>query len=122
MFANGYFSHYDQHNTSPFDRMKSVGISYTSAGENLALAPNVNLAMQGLMNSPGHRANILSTSFHKVGIGVVDGGIRGGGAVDDGKLIDGRLIYGGGGVGGDGGQTEDKGAHGGPSWKFRIPE
>jgi hypothetical protein len=32
--------------------------------------------------------------------------------VDDGKLIDGRLIYGGGGVGGDGGQTEDKGAHG----------
>jgi len=35
------------------------------------------LAMQGLMNSPGHRANILSPSFHKVGIGVLDAGIYG---------------------------------------------
>ena len=67
---------------------------------------------------------VLAAGFDAEGLRrvVVDGGIRGGGAVDDGKLIDGRLIYGGGGVGGDGGQTEDKGAHGGPSWKFRIPE
>ncbi len=77
MFIHGYFSHYDQNGLSPFERMNNAGINYTSAGENLALAANVDLAMQGLMNSPGHRANILSTSFHKVGIGVVNGGIYG---------------------------------------------
>jgi len=33
--------------------------------------------MQGLMNSPGHRANILNPNFHKIGIGVIDGGIYG---------------------------------------------
>ena len=42
--------------------------------ENLALAPNVDIAHKGLMNSPGHRANILSPSFGRVGIGVIDGG------------------------------------------------
>jgi len=77
MFSRGYFSHYTPTGLSPFDRMQQAGISYTSAGENLALAPNVELAMQGLMNSPGHKANILSPSFHKVGIGVIDGGIYG---------------------------------------------
>jgi uncharacterized protein YkwD len=77
MFARGYFSHYSPEGTSPFDRMSSAGISYTSAGENLALAPDVTLAMQGLMKSPGHRANILSPNYAKVGIGVYDGGIYG---------------------------------------------
>jgi uncharacterized protein YkwD len=77
MFARGYFSHYSPEGTSPFDRMGNAGISYTSAGENLALAPDVDLAMQGLMNSPGHRANILSPNYAKVGIGVMDGGIYG---------------------------------------------
>lgn len=46
-------------------------------GENLALSPNVTLAMQGLMGSKGHRANILSTNFGKIGMGVIDGGIIG---------------------------------------------
>lgn len=77
MFARGYFSHYSPEGTSPFDRMDNAGISYTSAGENLALAPDVELAMQGLMNSPGHRANILSPNYAKIGIGVYDGGIYG---------------------------------------------
>ena len=77
MFARGYFSHYNLEGQSPFDRMQAAGISFTAAGENLALAPSTDLAMQGLMNSPGHRANILSTEFHKVGIGVIDGGIYG---------------------------------------------
>ncbi|KKR88441.1 MAG: SCP-like protein extracellular [Candidatus Gottesmanbacteria bacterium GW2011_GWA2_41_12] len=57
--------------------MKNAGIFYTEAGENLAFAPNVNIAHAGLMNSPGHRANILSPDFGKVGIGVIDGGIYG---------------------------------------------
>lgn len=77
MFARGYFSHYNPENQSPFDRMNQAKINYNSAGENLALAPNIDLAHQGLMNSPGHRANILSLDFVKVGIGVIDGGIYG---------------------------------------------
>jgi len=77
MFARGYFSHYNPEGESPFDRMKKYNISFFAAGENLALAPNVILAHQGLMNSPGHRANILSSDFGTVGIGVMDGGIYG---------------------------------------------
>lgn len=77
MFARGYFSHYTPEGVSTFDRMDRAGISYSSAGENLALAPDVSLAMQGLMRSPGHRANILSKNYGKIGIGVIDGGIYG---------------------------------------------
>ena len=77
MFKRGYFSHYTPEGKSPFDRMESAGINYQYAGENLALAPTTPLAMQGLMNSPGHRANILSPNFHTVGIGVINGGIYG---------------------------------------------
>lgn len=77
MFERGYFSHYTPEGLSPFDRIIQADISFVSAGENLALAPNTQLAMQGLMQSPGHRANILSTQFGKIGIGVMDGGIYG---------------------------------------------
>ncbi len=77
MFARGYFSHYTPEGLSPFDRMAKAGINYQYAGENLAFAPGTALAMQGLMDSPGHRANILSPNFHQIGIGVIDGGIYG---------------------------------------------
>ena len=77
MFQQGYFSHYTPKGLSPFDRMLSVRINFNYAGENLALAPNVSLAMNGLMQSPGHKANILSVNFKKVGIGVIDGGVYG---------------------------------------------
>lgn len=77
MFRHGYFSHYTPEGLSPFDRMERAHITYQYAGENLALAPSTALAMQGLMNSPAHRANILSPNFHQVGIGVIDGGIYG---------------------------------------------
>ncbi len=77
MFARGYFSHYTPEGNSPFDRMAEADIQFQAAGENLALAPDEDLAMQGLMNSPGHRANILSKNFGKVGIGVIDSGIYG---------------------------------------------
>jgi uncharacterized protein YkwD len=77
MFKRGYFSHYTPEGLSPFDRMEKARISYQYAGENLALAPSTQLAMQGLMNSPGHRANILNPNFHQIGIGVIDGGIYG---------------------------------------------
>lgn len=77
MFQRGYFSHYTPEGLSPFDRMAQFNISFTYAGENLAFSPSVELAMQGLMQSPGHRANILSSNFGKIGIGVIDGGIYG---------------------------------------------
>ena len=77
MFKRGYFSHYTPEGLSPFDRMDKAGIVYEFAGENLALAPSTQTAMQGLMNSPGHKANILSPNFGTVGIGVIDGGIYG---------------------------------------------
>lgn len=77
MLIRGYFSHYNLEGQSPFDRMDASGIIYSYAGENLALAPSTDLAMQGLMNSPGHRANILNSNFTKIGIGVMDGGVYG---------------------------------------------
>jgi uncharacterized protein YkwD len=77
MFKRGYFSHYTPEGLSPFDRINQAGIAYADAGENIALSPNTDIAMQGLMNSPGHKANILFTGFGKVGIGVIDGGIYG---------------------------------------------
>lgn len=77
MFKRGYFSHYTPEGLSPFDRMLKASISFNYAGENLALAPNVQLAMKGLMQSKGHRDNILSQNFNKLGIGVIDGGVYG---------------------------------------------
>ena len=77
MFERGYFSHYNPEGQSPFDRMDKAGIQYAAAGENLAYAPNVEVAHRGLMESQGHRENILSKDFGKVGIGVIDGGIYG---------------------------------------------
>jgi uncharacterized protein YkwD len=47
-----------------------------NAGENLALAPTLTIAHEGLMNSPGHRANILQKKFGRVGIGVMEGGFH----------------------------------------------
>ncbi len=77
MLQRGYFSHYTPDGLSPFDRMNAANIEYTYGGENLALAPSVSLAMQGLLNSPGHRANILNPNFNKIGIGAIDGGVYG---------------------------------------------
>ncbi len=74
MFGRGYFSHYTPEGLSPFDRLHNGGVGYLSAGENLALAPNLIQAHNGLMNSPGHKANILDSSFNTVGIGIIDGG------------------------------------------------
>jgi uncharacterized protein YkwD len=77
MWDQQYFSHVNPAGQSPFDRMHAVGISYETAGENLALAPSVDAANTGLMHSPGHRANILDPDFHHVGMGIIDGGIYG---------------------------------------------
>lgn len=77
MFRRGYFSHNTPEGLTPFDRLANGGVSFTFAGENLALAPNVELAHKGLMQSKGHRENILQANFGHLGVGAIDGGIYG---------------------------------------------
>jgi len=77
MFERSYFSHYTPEGKSPFDRIQAAGIEYTYAGENLAYAPTVETAQQGLMGSQGHRENILRAEFGRLGVGVIDGGFSG---------------------------------------------
>lgn len=77
MWQRKYFGHVSPEGKDVGDRLTKAGVSYDMAGENLALAPTVKTAMTGLMNSEGHRANILDTKFKKVGIGVIDNGIYG---------------------------------------------
>ena len=73
MYHGGYFSHEDLEGNDPFDRMVNAGISFAAAGENLALAPTVQEAHRGLMESPDHRENILRPEFEQVGIGTYEG-------------------------------------------------
>jgi uncharacterized YkwD family protein len=77
MIRYGYFSHTSPTYGSPFQMMGGAGIRYSYAGENLAGSPEVNRAHTSLMNSSGHRANILNPNYTHVGIGVVDGGSYG---------------------------------------------
>src|SRR6266699_3962900 len=77
MFARGYFAHVTPEGRDPFERMREANVRFVTAGENLALAPTLQIAHTGLMNSPGHRANILQRDFGRVGIGIMDGGIHG---------------------------------------------
>lgn len=77
MFVKGYFAHVNPVGEDPFDRMKKARVVFKSAGENLALAKTVEMAHTNLMNSPGHRANILQPAYGRVGIGILDGGFYG---------------------------------------------
>lgn len=77
MFHEGYFSHESPITGTPFDRLRARGISYRLAGENLAFAPDVERAHEGLMDSPGHRANILEPGYRRVGIGVIESDTHG---------------------------------------------
>lgn len=77
MFSRGYFSHFTPERKDPFDRIRAAQVVFITAGENLALALTLALAHDGLMKSPGHRANILHKSFGRVGIGILDGGMHG---------------------------------------------
>ena len=77
MFNEGYFAHNSPTNGTPFDRMRKAGIQFVTAGENLAYAPSVQVAHEGLMNGPGHRENILRPEFGKIGIGAIRSDFRG---------------------------------------------
>lgn len=77
MIDNKYFSHYSPKYGSPFDMMKAFGIKYVKAGENIAGNSSVQNAFNSLMNSPGHRQNILSPDYTHIGIGIKSGGSYG---------------------------------------------
>ncbi len=70
MAQHGYFAHESQSGQSPFDRIRAAGCSFDYAGENIAMAPDVQSADSALFQSPPHRENILSADYHRVGIGV----------------------------------------------------
>ena len=70
MVENNYFSHNSKIYGSPFDMMRSYGISYKAAGENIAGNQTMERAFQAWMNSPGHKQNILNGNYNATGIGV----------------------------------------------------
>ena len=70
-----YFSHTSPTYGSPFQMMKDFGVSYRSAGENIAMGQRTpSEVVTAWMNSPGHRANILNSSFTRIGVGYVSAG------------------------------------------------
>lgn len=78
MRDKNYFQHNSPTYGSPFDMIKSFGITYRSAGENLAAGqPTPQEVVKGWMNSPGHRANILNSSYTHIGVGYAKGGSYG---------------------------------------------
>ena len=76
MHDNRYFSHTSPTYGSPFDMMRSLGITYRTAGENIAMGyASPEAVVKAWMNSKGHRANILSASYTEIGVGyIADGG------------------------------------------------
>ena len=74
MRDKNYFSHTSPTYGSPFTMMKNFGITYKSAGENIAKGQRTaNEVVQAWMNSEGHRANIMSKNFTHIGVGHVEG-------------------------------------------------
>ncbi|MFC0418341.1 SafA/ExsA family spore coat assembly protein [Cytobacillus solani] len=78
MIDRKYFDHNSPTYGTPFQMMKSFGISYRSAGENIAAGQATPYeVVQAWMNSEGHRKNILSSTFTEIGVGYVKGGSYG---------------------------------------------
>ena len=72
MLDNRYFSHTSPTYGSPFQMIKAFGLSYSTAGENIAKGyASPQAVVNGWMNSSGHRANILNVSYTQIGIGYV---------------------------------------------------
>ena len=75
MHDKRYFSHTSPTYGSPFDMMTAFGIRYRTAGENIAMGYRTpQSVVDGWMNSPGHRANILNANFTQIGMGYVESG------------------------------------------------
>lgn len=74
MSNNNYFDHTSPTYGSPFDMMKQFGISYITAGENIAMGQrSPEEVMMQWMNSEGHRKNIMNPAFTKIGVGYTNG-------------------------------------------------
>lgn len=71
MLARNYFAHEDPEGRAASARAAKGGVTYTILGENLAFARTLAQAHRGLMESPGHRENILRPEFRRLGIGIV---------------------------------------------------
>ena len=72
MIDRNFFAHNTPDGQTPFDRMKAAGISYSSAGENIAAGQSSpQNVMDSWMNSPGHKENIMNNRFKKIGVGLV---------------------------------------------------
>jgi len=71
MIDKDYFSHTSPTYGSPFQMLTTFGVSYRAAGENIATNRSMQNAHTALMNSSGHRQNILSSSYKSIGIGIV---------------------------------------------------
>ncbi|MFJ8234113.1 CAP domain-containing protein [Ureibacillus sp. NPDC094379] len=75
MAKNNYFSHTSPTYGSPFDQIKAAGISYKSAGENIAQGQRTPAeVVQAWMDSPGHRQNIMNANYTHIGVGYVENG------------------------------------------------
>ncbi|MEX3747365.1 MULTISPECIES: SafA/ExsA family spore coat assembly protein [Lysinibacillus] len=75
MHDKKYFDHTSPTYGTPFTMMKNFGISYKSAGENIAQGqPSAEEVVKAWMNSSGHRANILNESYTHIGVGYVKDG------------------------------------------------
>lgn len=75
MHDKNYFSHTSPTYGSPFDMMTAFGISYRTAGENIAKGYTTpQSVVNGWMNSSGHRANILNSAYTQIGVGYVSSG------------------------------------------------
>ena len=71
MINKGYFDHTSPTYGSPFKMMETFGIKFSAAGENIAYGQRTpQEVMNAWMNSPGHRSNILSSSYSEIGVGV----------------------------------------------------
>lgn len=77
MFNRRFFSHVSPDGEDASDRLARGGVVFVHAGENLAYAPDVTTAHEGLMKSEGHRNNILDRRYRRIGIGVIDAGVYG---------------------------------------------
>ncbi|WP_319020778.1 CAP domain-containing protein [Bacillus sp. B1-b2] len=77
MYEKGYFSHTSPTYGSPFDMMRDFGITYQSAGENIAKGQrSPEEVVKAWMNSEGHRANILSDKYTHIGVGFEEPGFE----------------------------------------------
>ena len=65
-----YFDHTSPTYGTPFEMMERFGIDFIQAAENLAGHYSVEAAHEGLMNSQGHRENILRSGLTHIGIGI----------------------------------------------------